>query len=182
MADLVTGLVLGPGGPDEIDGVQLRHMPSSSDVRGGFAKPYTRPVDSSEVIREVFWSHSEAGVIRGMHVQGPRTASAKDIFLTSGRVYDVVLDIRASSPTFGQFVSFVLDPSVTLHIPHGCAHGFQAIEPASMVYLCDMPYDPESDHGIRSDSIGIPWPLTPATVSERDAGLPAWQDYETPFA
>ncbi len=181
MADLVTGPVTGVGTEAQIPGVHFASIPTSSDLRGSFAKPYTRPTDSDEVLREVFWSVSAARVVRGLHLQGPQTASTKNVFLTSGLVFDVIVDVRTSSPTYGQFRAYVLDPSVTIRVPQGCAHGFQALEASTMVYLCDMPYDQRSDHGIRFDTIGIPWPLASPTVSERDLALPTWQDYETPF-
>lgn len=181
MADLVTGPV-NTGETDlNIPGVRFERIPSSSDPRGSFAKPYTRPLDSPDKILEVFWSYSTTGVVRGLHVQGPRSGSAKSVFLTEGRVLDVILDLRRSSHTYGHFRCFVLDPGVSLHIPHGCAHGFQALEPSRMVYLCDAPYDPASDHGVRFDSLGIPWPIPAPTVSERDLSLPPWAAYETPF-
>lgn len=181
MADVVAGPVAGVGTSDEIPGVTFSTIPSSHDLRGGFAKPYTRPSSSDEVIREVFWSHSAPRVLRGMHVQGPAMASAKNVFLTSGAVFDVVLDLRRSSPTYGQYRAYILDPSVLLHIPPGCAHGFQALEQAQMVYLCDVAYNPASDHGIRYDSLGIPWPLPGPAVSDRDLGLPVWREYDSPF-
>lgn len=182
MAHLVAGLIPDLGADSPIPGVTLKEIPRSHDNRGGFAKPYSRQITDPEVVREVFWSRSSTGVVRGLHVQGPRNASAKDVFLTAGKVFDVVLDLRRRSITYGQFQAFVLDEGVTLHVPHGCAHGFQALEPTTMVYLCDTPYDPASDHGIRFDSLDIPWPLPQPVVSARDLGLPAWQDYVTPFS
>ncbi len=181
MAHLVAGPVEGPGASLPIDGVSISAIPRSLDDRGSFAKPYSRSSADPQVVREVFWSQSAPGVVRGLHVQGPTNASAKDVFLTTGRVFDVVLDLRKRSVTYGQFRAFILDPTVSLHVPHGCAHGFQALEPTTMVYLCDVPYDPTSDHGIRFDSLGIPWPIANPVVSARDLGLPEWHHYESPF-
>lgn len=181
MDDLLTGLLPGIGTDEPIPGLHFLRIPRHEDARGTFTKPYTQPPGQPGSLQEVFWSSSMTGVVRGMHVQGPRSASAKRVFLTAGKVFDVVLDVRRNSPTYGRFSAFVLDTTVALHVPSGCAHGFQALEPSSMVYLCDAPYDAESDHGVRFDTVGIPWPLASHTVSARDLALPSWHEYESPF-
>ena len=77
-----------------------------------------------------------SGTVRGLHVQGPMMPSRKTVFVTSGRVFDVVLDLRKTSTAFGTWKAFELCPGMALEVPTGCAHGFQALEDSSMVYLC----------------------------------------------
>ena len=167
-----------------IAGCSVTRIEAFLDLRGSFRKPFTINSEDAEAqapVREVFWSASHIGVIRGMHVQGPESASAKTIFVVSGLLHDVVLDLRRDSSTYGEFTEIRLDPDRVLHVPAGCAHGFQALEQTTMVYLSDQPYCRESDHGIRYDSFGMRWPLPNPLVSARDLGLPTLSDYESPF-
>jgi dTDP-4-dehydrorhamnose 3,5-epimerase len=167
-----------------IPGCVLRSGLSVLDERGGFTKVLPAAGgggDQPEEVREVFWSFSHAGTVRGMHVQGPTNASHKTVFLTGGLVLDVVLDLRRGSPAFGTWEPFELSPGMTLEVPAGCAHGFQALADATMVYLCDALFDPTQDGGVRYDSIGVAWPMAVAHVSARDLALPAFADYRSEF-
>jgi dTDP-4-dehydrorhamnose 3,5-epimerase len=117
-------------------------------------------------------SRSARGVIRGMHTRGGR-GEAKLVRCSYGAILDVVVDLRAGSPTFRNMATFELRDTeqVSLYIPAGCAHGFQALtEPADVAYRIDRPHDPSEDVAIAFDDpeLGIPWPLPPAMVSERD--------------
>ena len=107
--------------------------------------------------------------------------SRKTVFVTSGRVFDVVLDLRKASTAFGTWKAFELCPGMALEVPTGCAHGFQALEDSSMVYLCDEVYNPDSDGGVHYQSAGIPWPAPVTHVVARDDLLPALADFESPF-
>jgi dTDP-4-dehydrorhamnose 3,5-epimerase len=140
---------------------------SAQDERGSFAKPY--PIAGDFEVREIFWSRSHPGVIRGMHFQTMPHPIAKVVWVSSGRIVDVLVDVRPGE-TFGAVHRYELDaPSgAALIVPRGFAHGFQAIEPSIVNYAVDGPYVREHDTGIRWDSFGFDWPLAPTVISERD--------------
>lgn len=158
------------------------------DDRGSFVKPFQAsafaaaglPVDYPER----FYSQSRRGVVRGLHFQLPPAAQHKLVYCTSGRVLDVVVDLRKGSPTFGRAASYELhaDRWNALFLPVGIAHGFAALEePTTMAYAVGAEYDPERDTGIRWDSISFAWPFERPVVSARDMALPALQDFDSPF-
>lgn len=113
------------------------------------------------------------GAVRGMHFQHPPHAEMKLVRCIQGRVWDVLVDLRAGSPTFLQWHAEELSPdrSRMLVIPEGCAHGFQVLEPDSeLLYLHTAFYTPESEGALRFDDprLAINWPLQVADLSERD--------------
>lgn len=173
--------------PSRVPGVGVLVAPWHEDRRGSFTKPFSPSLLAagalSFAVTEVYWSRSVAGTIRGLHLQLPPTAVAKVVFVLEGRVTDVVLDVRAGSPTYGQHVSFDLTPdSGAIHVPIGCAHGFEVTEgDAIMCYLQDGEFDPATDAGIRWDSAGIPWQGHDPTISDRDRRLPLLRDFASPF-
>jgi dTDP-4-dehydrorhamnose 3,5-epimerase len=117
-------------------------------------------------------SRSARGVVRGLHVRRG-LGEAKLVRCSSGAIFDVVVDLRASSPTFRAWQSFELrdDEQVSLYVPAGCAHGFQAQTPvADVAYRIDRPHDPAEDVSIAHDDpeLAIPWPLPAAAMSARD--------------
>lgn len=125
-------------------------------------------------------SKSKHGVIRGLHYQQPH-AQGKLVGVLRGQVYDVVVDIRKSSPQFGQFISVLLDDQShqQLYVPPGFAHGFQVLsEEAYFYYKCTVYYAPEHEKGICFDDIdiAIPWPINTPTVSNKDRALPKLRD------
>jgi dTDP-4-dehydrorhamnose 3,5-epimerase len=124
-------------------------------------------------------SVSQKGVIRGIHFAKEPPGQAKYVTCVAGKVFDVLVDLRKGSPTFGKWESVVLDsgePS-SLYIPSGIGHGFMALEDnTTFVYLCDQRYNPKNEFDISpfDKTLGIDWPkgLT-ALVSEKDiAGKP----------
>ncbi len=158
------------------------------DRRGLFVKTFRadqfRELGISFEPREEFYSTSAKHVLRGMHFQLPPAAHAKLVYCLSGRVLDVVLDMRRSSPSFGKGFSCVLDDKSRdlLFIPLGFAHGFLALEDNSlMVYKTDAPHAPELDTGIAWNSFGFDWKVTAPVMSERDRKFPAWPDFHSPF-
>lgn len=161
-----------------IPGVVRIEPPFATDPRGSFAKPYSaeqlRAQGVELSIREVFWSRSETGIVRGLHFQYPPAAVAKLVFVVGGRVRDVVLDLRTDSPTAGQHEVVELDEAAGgLLVPVGCAHGFEVVDgPAVMCYLQDGPFDPSADAGVRWDSAGVDWQTREPMLSERDRALP----------
>jgi dTDP-4-dehydrorhamnose 3,5-epimerase len=121
-------------------------------------------------------SRSSQGVVRGLHVRGG-DGESKLVRCSYGAVYDVIVDLRPSSPTYGNWESFLLrgDEQVSLYVPTGCAHGFQALsEPADVSYRIDRPHDPTEDLTIAFDDrdLNIPWPLPVTGMSQRDHAAP----------
>ncbi|MDE2357101.1 MAG: dTDP-4-dehydrorhamnose 3,5-epimerase [Alphaproteobacteria bacterium] len=130
-----------------------------------------------------------AGVLRGLHFQAPPHAQAKLVRCARGRVFDVAVDLRRGSPTFGRWVGAELtaENGWMLFIPVGFAHGFLTLEPESeLAYKASDVYAPETEGGLawNDPDLAIPWPLAGAAplVSDKDAQLGALVGFESPFA
>ncbi|MCP9830091.1 dTDP-4-dehydrorhamnose 3,5-epimerase family protein [Synechococcus sp. HJ21-Hayes] len=129
-------------------------------------------------IAQVNLSRSEAvGTVRGLHLQAPPHSEAKLVRCLRGRVWDVAVDLRPESATYGQWHAVELSPGTanSLLIPEGCAHGFQVLEAGSeLLYLHSGAWVPESETGVRFDDplLAISWPLPPTGLSARDRELP----------
>jgi dTDP-4-dehydrorhamnose 3,5-epimerase len=155
------------------------------DARGFFVETYRRESLRSVGIDVDFVQHnhsrSSRGVLRGMHYQ---IGLAKHVRCARGRILDVVVDIRRSSPHFGQWEAFTLDDERhhQLFVPAGFAHGFLVLsEIADVVYLQDGYYDPELDRGISyaDPDVAIAWPTdVELLTSERDQRQPLLRDVE----
>lgn len=132
-------------------------------------------------VRQANCSVSSAGVLRGLHFAQLPPSQAKYVTCVSGAVFDVVVDIRVGSPTFGQWDSVLLDDSArrTIYISEGLGHGFLALQDNSTVmYLCSAEYNPQREHTIRATDPGlaIDWPLVDGaapSLSDRDAAAPS---------
>jgi dTDP-4-dehydrorhamnose 3,5-epimerase len=128
-----------------------------------------------------------AGTVRGLHFQNPPVAQAKLVQVVRGAIFDVVVDIRRSSPTYGRHMSIQLDAGPDqVFIPTGFAHGFMSTAPGTIVhYKVSAAYDPGSEGGIRWDDsrLGIAWPMQPASgqISARDLALPLLKDLVSTF-
>jgi len=134
--------------------------------------------------REQYYSISKKNVLRGMHFQLPPHDHYKLVTCVEGRILDVVVDLRRSSPTFGQHLCVELSGvrADSIYIPSGLAHGFLVLSRRALVlYNVSSLYAPLHDTGIRWDSAGIQWPVVAPQVSERDAVLPPLAAFETPF-
>lgn len=161
----------------QISGAMLFEPTPHTDKRGFFSRTFDADVaaaaglDPAAFVQDSL-SRSARGVIRGLHVRsGP--GEAKLVRCSYGAVFDVVVDLRPDSPTFRQWESFDLrdDSQVSLYVPAGCAHGFQALtDPADVAYRIDRRHDPSQDVTIAYDDpeLGISWPLPPAVLSARD--------------
>jgi dTDP-4-dehydrorhamnose 3,5-epimerase len=147
------------------------------DSRGFFCRTFDAEVARAagidpESFTQDSVSRSSQGVVRGLHMrQG--SGESKLVRCSYGAVYDVIVDLRPSSPTYGNWESFVLrgEEQVSLYVPAGCAHGFQALsEPADVSYRIDRPHDPTEDLAIAFDDpdLAIPWPLPVTAMSPRD--------------
>ena len=149
-----------------------------ADHRGAFSRLFCER-ELAEVISDrhvVQINHSRTntvGAVRGMHFQHPPHAEMKMVRCVRGRVWDVLVDLRAGSPTFLHWHAEELSPDTSrmLVIPEGCAHGFQALEADSeLLYLHTAFYTPASEGALRYDDpqLAIPWPLPVTDLSERD--------------
>jgi len=119
-----------------------------------------------------------------MHFQLPPAAHAKLVFCLSGRVLDVVLDMRRNSATFGRSFGCCLETARAelLFIPAGFAHGFLALEDRSlMVYSTDAVHTPACDTGVAWNSFGFDWPVASPVLSERDRRFQSWREFSSPF-
>ena len=153
-----------------------------TDVRGGFARLYcaqelTQVVGHRPIVQINHSQTAAVGAVRGLHFQYPPHAEMKLVRCIKGRVWDVAIDLRRSSPTFLQWHAEELTPTNArmMVIPEGFAHGFQVIEPGSeLLYLHTAFYAPQAEGGLRFDDplLGISWPLTVSDLSERDSSHP----------
>jgi dTDP-4-dehydrorhamnose 3,5-epimerase len=165
----------------ELPGVLLVEPQVFGDARGFFTELYREERYRSAGIADVFvqdnLSRSARGVLRGLHFQHPRD-QAKLVYVVSGEVLDVAVDVRAGSPTFGRWVSARLSGTnhCQLYLPVGFAHGFCVLsDEATFGYKCSAAYAPECERCVRWDDpeIGIAWPLEgPPSLSGRDAAAP----------
>ena len=126
-------------------------------------------------------SRSRRGVLRGLHYQWPDNVQGKLVSVLEGEVYDVAVDIRRGSPTFGRYAAAILSAGNKRHfwIPEGFAHGFVVLsEEAVFTYLCTAPYDRDSDNSLRWDDpqLAIDWPLVEVSLSGKDAVAPLLAD------
>jgi len=150
------------------------------DERGWFFEFYKEPTLKKLGIDRSFpqenLSFSRKGVIRGLHFQLEPHAQAKLATVISGRVIDVVVDLRKGSPTFGKTYSCQLDSERKnmLLVPEGFAHGFAALEDTIFFYKCSSLYDKSSESGIvwNDPQLNIQWPVDNPIVSEKDKLLP----------
>lgn len=159
-----------------------------TDDRGWFSKPFERSIFASHGIALFPWeelrSFSKKGVLRGLHFQRCHSQD-KLVQVLHGAVYDVAVDLRQGSETFGQWEGFYLtaENRQLLYIPKGFAHGFLALENDTLFsYLCGDRYDPESDGGIcwNDPQLAIQWPLERVghpILSEKDAALPSLREF-----
>jgi dTDP-4-dehydrorhamnose 3,5-epimerase len=167
--------------------------PRHGDHRGFFSEVYNASALAGHGIDTVFVqdNHSfsaEAGVLRGLHYQTPPAAQAKLVRVIRGAIYDVAVDIRLGSPTFGRWVGLTVSAEAwnQILVPEGFAHGFVTLEPATEVlYKVSAPYSPAHDRGIRWDdpAIGIDWPLDgpDPILSDKDRAAPLLADAAAAF-
>lgn len=175
----------------KLPGIKLIDPAVHGDHRGFFMESYNLSRFIENGIPNVFIqdNHSlsaEAGVLRGLHYQLSPKAQTKLLRVVSGAIYDVVLDIRKGSPTFGQWEGFILSASNKrqLFVPQGFAHGFCTLVPnTEVLYKVDEFYSPEHDRGIAWNDpiLGIDWPLVNPTLSEKDSKHPVLADVEINF-
>ena len=155
------------------------------DERGWFKESYLEEEFATQGIGPFVQdnvSFSSHGVLRGLHFQLPPKAQGKLVQCLSGEIWDVAVDIRSESPTFGKWVAEHLSAENhhMLWLPPGFAHGFIVLsEEALVMYKVTAPYDPELDHGIRwnDPDLAIRWPISSPLVSPKDTALPSLREW-----
>lgn len=172
-------------------GLILIELSRITDERGFFCERFNKTVFRDLGLPTEFaqdnHSHSGPAVLRGLHFQGPPWQS-KLVGVTRGRVWDVVVDIRPGSPSFGRYVTIELSDARAelIWIPAGFAHGFCVLgsEPADVSYKVDRPYDPATEGGISwaDPELAIPWPIERPLMSRRDRTLPSFATYRFAIA
>jgi dTDP-4-dehydrorhamnose 3,5-epimerase len=168
--------------PTELDGVWRIELERREDERGHFARAFCRREFAAyglptEFVQANVSLNRERGTLRGMHLQRAPHAETKLVRCSRGAVFDVAVDVRPESPTFGRWTSAELSAANgrQLLVPEGFAHGYLTLEDDSEIfYLVTEEYHPESEAGVLWDdpAIGIRWPLLPTRISARDRALP----------
>jgi dTDP-4-dehydrorhamnose 3,5-epimerase len=176
----------------KLEGVKLVTPRRLGDNRGFFAETFSRRVYSDygitpEFVQDNHSLSAQSGTVRGLHFQAPPHAQAKLVRCGRGAIFDVAVDIRRGSPTYGQWVGYELsaENGRQLFIPAGFAHGCATLLPGSeIVYKCSDYYAPETEGTVQWDDpeIGIDWPLDRAPLlSAKDADAQQLVDLDSPF-
>ena len=174
----------------EISDVILIEPQSFSDDRGFFLESFKESEFISNGINKKLVqdniSHSTRGVLRGLHFQKNPKPQAKLVTVIKGKIFDVAVDIRKNSPTYGKWVSQILSEEEhnLLYVPEGFAHGFCVLsEEADVYYKVSNEYSSEHEDGIvwNDPNLNISWPLTDVIVSDKDKQLPLLENLENSF-
>ncbi|MCD6559526.1 MAG: dTDP-4-dehydrorhamnose 3,5-epimerase [Palaeococcus sp.] len=169
----------------EIPDVILIKPKVFEDERGFFMETYKKEDFERAGIRGEFvqdnHSRSKYGVLRGLHFQKEPYAQAKIVRCIRGVIYDVAVDLRGNSPTFGKYIGVILSEfnKYQLYIPRGFAHGFVVLsDVAEVVYKVDNVYAPDYDAGViwNDPDIGIDWPIEEPIISKKDQKLPTLRE------
>ena len=162
----------------KIQGVYLIRPQPFKDKRGLFRRHFCKgefkkngivhKIDQTNVSENL-----KKGTLRGFHYQKGSSAEAKTLSCLNGSIYDVVVDLRKNSKTFGKWISFILDNinKTAVHIPKGCANAFLTLKNNSIIhYYCSNKYDPKKEKGIRYNDpfFKFKWPIKPKIISEKD--------------
>ena len=164
------------------------------DDRGWFSETYNQAKMLALGIDTVFVQDNHSlsrpvGVLRGLHFQAPPHGQVKLVRCVRGRIWDVAVDVRAGSPTYGRWVGAELsaDNGFQLYVPVGFAHGFVTLEADTEVeYKVSAFYDRDSEGGLiwNDPDLSLPWPLPPSgpVISDKDHLLPGLTEFKSPFA
>ena len=176
-----------------LEGVVVITPKRFGDDRGFFEETWSARDLKAEGIDLPFLQDNHSfsatvGTLRGLHFQAPPHAQDKLVRCTQGAIYDVAVDIRVGSPSYGHWVGEELsrENGRQLLVPKGFLHGFLTLLPNTEVqYKCSDYYSPDCDGGVRWDSLPIAWPLSPEStpvLSEKDAVAPEFSDFRSPFS
>ena len=176
--------------PTEIDGLLVCKTGIFHDARGYFSESYSTKMWAEAGFEENFVqdniSQSCKGTMRGMHYQIDPGGMGKLVRCVRGAIFDVAVDLREGSPTFGKWFGKELsgENALSLWIPIGFAHGFVALEDETIVhYKCSGLHSPEHERALsyKDPAIGIEWPMDPTVVSEKDEAAPMLADADYNF-
>ncbi|WP_230533386.1 dTDP-4-dehydrorhamnose 3,5-epimerase [Microvirga roseola] len=179
--------------PTDIPDVVVLTPRRFGDHRGWFSETYSTRAFAPVLGDIVFVQDNQAfssarGTLRGLHFQRPPAAQAKLIRVIRGSIFDVAVDLREGSPTYGRWVGETLTAGggEQIFVPRGFAHGYCTLEPDTEVaYKVDEFYAPDCDAGLAWDdpTIGIAWPLPTSEIilSDKDRQLPAFSGFTSPF-
>ena len=160
------------------------------DARGFFSESWNRRTLEQaglylpEFVQDNHSLSTAVGTLRGLHYQAPPHAQGKLVRCGRGRLYDVAVDARPGSPTWGKWVGEELsfENGRQLWIPAGFLHGFVTREPdTEIIYKCTAHYDRDADGAVRWDSLGIDWGVEAPLLSDKDRAAPAFADWQSPF-
>lgn len=164
--------------PLELEGAWRVEAEPVEDDRGFFARTFCADTFAARGLVQRFTqtsvsSNRRAGTLRGMHHADP--AEVKLVRPTRGAIFDVLVDLRAGSPTYRRWIGLELRPHDAVYVPAGLAHGFVTLtDDTEIAYAIDRAYDPAAARGFRWDdpAVGIRWPVPPVVMSERDRTWP----------
>lgn len=174
-----------------LSGLMIITPQRHGDDRGFFSESWNRrSLDAvglrlPDFVQDNHSLSSQPGTLRGLHYQAPPHAQGKLVRCGRGRLFDVAVDIRQGSQTFGRWLGVELsfDNGRQLWIPPGFLHGFVTREPdTEIIYKCTAHYDRASDGGVHWNSLGIDWGLDDPILSDKDRGAPAFADWTSPFS
>lgn len=165
-----------------LDGAFLVSLEKRCDERGMFARAFCKNEFSAQgididIVQSNISTNERAGTVRGMHFQRAPHAEVKLVRCTRGAIYDVIVDFREGSPTFGKWygVELTEENGLLIVVPEGFAHGYQALtDGAIALYMVSAAYAPHAEGGLRFDDpkLGINWPLAVVEVSDKDRAWP----------
>ncbi|WBU59784.1 dTDP-4-dehydrorhamnose 3,5-epimerase [Paracoccus albus] len=173
-----------------LDGVLILTPRRHGDDRGYFSESWNRKtlaeadVHLPEFVQDNHSMSRTVGTLRGLHYQSPPMAQGKLVRCGRGALYDVAVDARRGSPTYGQWFGETLteENGKQLWVPAGFLHGFVTIQPdTEIIYKCTAHYSPENDGAVRWDTVGIDWGVENPILSEKDSKAPAFVEWESPF-
>lgn len=173
-----------------LPGVLILTPVRHGDARGFFSESWNRRtlqqagVNLPEFVQDNHSLSHQTGTLRGLHYQAPPHAQGKLVRCGRGRLYDVAVDARLGSATYGRWVGVELsfENGRQLWIPPGFLHGFVTRAPdTEIIYKCTDYYDRAADGAVRWDSLGIDWGVSAPVLSEKDEAAPAFGDWQSPF-
>jgi len=174
--------------PTPVQGAFLIELERKGDDRGFFARFFCEREFAAAGLKSNFVQintslTSQAGTLRGLHYQLPPSAEVKVVRCLRGALFDVVLDLRPDSPTYGKWFGAELNAEnrTMMYVPEGCAHGFVTLADATeALYLVSQFYGPDEERGVRFNDprFAVEWPVAPIEVSDKDR---AWPDFDPTF-
>ena len=174
-----------------LQGVVLLTPKRFGDARGFFSESWSKRTMAEhgldyDWVQDNHSLSSRVGTVRGLHFQAPPHTQDKLVRCGRGALFDVAVDIRRGSPTYGHWVGYELsfENGRQLLVPVGFLHGFATLQPdTEILYKCSDYYVPECDGAVRFDSLDIDWNLRglEPVLSQKDANAPAFADFESPF-